>query len=117
MTCLSSASRTFPCQPRLHRESDCEFVEGSEHYGLTFKFDVECCDRLLKLVLQSLNRLSGLLEAQDMDERAGMIWLLDCAANVSDADLDGFASYGHGIGPEKACSGLLLSLLAPALCG
>ena len=59
---------------------------------------------VLKLPLQSLKQLSGVLEAQDMDERAGLIWLLDCSANVSDADLDGFMSYGQGIGPEKACT-------------
>ncbi len=53
--------------------------------------------------MQSLKQLSGLLEAQDMDERAGLIWLLECSANVSDADLDSYMSYGHGIGPEKVC--------------
>ena len=53
------------------------------------------------LLLQSLKQLSGLLEAQDMDERAGLIWLLECSANISDAQLDSFMSYGHGIGPEK----------------
>ena len=53
-------------------------------------------------VPQSLQRLSGLLEAQDMDGRADFVWLLDCFANVSDADLAQFASYGQGIGPEKA---------------
>lgn len=39
-----------------------------------------------------------------MDRRAGLIWLLDCFADVSDAELDDFASYGQGIGPEKASS-------------
>ena len=51
---------------------------------------------------QSLLRLSGLLEAQDMDGRVDFVWLLDCSANVADADLAQFASYGQGIGPEKA---------------
>ena len=37
----------------------------------------------------------------------GLVWLLDCSANISDAQLDGFAAYGAGIGPEKACLRLL----------
>lgn len=64
----------------------------------------ETCIQAQSFLLQSLKRLSGLMEAQDMDRRAGLIWLLDCFANVSDADLDDFASYGQGIGPEKASS-------------
>jgi hypothetical protein len=37
-----------------------------------------------------------------MDGRADFVLLLDCFANASDADLALFASYGQGIGPEKA---------------
>ena len=43
-----------------------------------------------------------------MDERAGLIWLLECSANVSDSQLDTFMSYGNGIGPEKVRQGLAL---------
>lgn len=67
--------------------------------------------KVLEPVLQSLKQLSGLLTAQDMDDRAGLIWLLGCSANATDADLDSFMSYGHGIGPEKVCSALLPSYL------
>lgn len=52
---------------------------------------------------QSLKNLSGLLGAQGMAGRTGLVWLLNCSANISDAALDSFASYGLGIGPEKAC--------------
>ena len=41
-----------------------------------------------------------------MDGRAGLVWLLGCSANVSDADLANFALYGNGIGPEKVYLGL-----------
>ena len=46
-----------------------------------------------------------------MAGRAGLVWLLDCSANISDAQLDGFAAYGTGIGPEKASHGPLRLLL------
>ena len=52
-----------------------------------------------------------MLEAEGMAGRAGLVWLLDCSANISDAQLDGFAAYGAGIGPEKACLRLLALLL------
>lgn len=42
-----------------------------------------------------------------MAGRAGLVWLLDCSANITDAQLDGFAAYGTGIGPEKASLRLL----------
>ena len=56
-------------------------------------------------LVQSLRKLSGLLEAEGMAGRAGLVWLLDCSANISNAQLDGFAAYGTAIGPEKASLG------------
>lgn len=32
---------------------------------------------------------------------ARLIWLLDCDAEVTDMQLDAFAAYGHGLGPDK----------------
>ncbi|CAK0784729.1 hypothetical protein CVIRNUC_007933 [Coccomyxa viridis] len=62
---------------------------------------------------QSLRKLSGLLEAEGMAGRAGLVWLLDCSANITDAQLDGFAAYGTGIGPEKS---LVAPLVSAAEC-
>lgn len=51
--------------------------------------------------VQSLRNMSRELEARGLPGRADMVWLLDCSTNIIDAQLDVFAQYGHGIGPEK----------------
>ena len=43
---------------------------------------------------------------------APLIWLLDCDATVTDAQLDDFATYGQGIGPDKVSTGHLAPLVA-----
>ena len=69
------------------------------------------CSPPIGRAVQSLRKLSGLLEAEGMAGGAGLVWLLDCSANISDAQLDSFAAYGTGIGPEKARVRLLALLL------
>ncbi len=51
--------------------------------------------------VQSLRTLADGLAARGLPGRAQLIWLLDCASSVGDAELDAFARYGAGIGPEK----------------
>ncbi len=50
---------------------------------------------------QSLQNLSRELEARGLPGRADLVWLLDCASEINDTQLDAFATYGYGIGPEK----------------
>lgn len=62
---------------------------------------------------QSLQNMSRELEARGLPGRADLIWLLDCTADVSDAQLDAFAKYGYGIGPEKVYPTPLRLLIGP----
>ena len=41
---------------------------------------------------------------------APLIWLLDCDVAVTDAQLDDFATYGQGIGPDKVAPHLCVPL-------
>lgn len=66
-------------------------------------------------VAQSLQNMSRELEARGLPGRADMVWLLDCRSNITDAELDAFARYGHGIGPEKVGT-TSCHLLAFAVC-
>ena len=44
------------------------------------------------------------MDGRGLPERAQYVWLLGCPADISDAQLDAFAAYGTGIGPDKVCS-------------
>ena len=59
---------------------------------------------------QSLRKLADGLAGRGLPGRAQLVWLLDCARNVSDAELDAFSLYGSGIGPDKV--NLALGLFA-----
>lgn len=64
--------------------------------------------------VQSLRALADGLAARGLPGRAQLVWLLDCARNVSDAELDAFARYGTGIGPEKVPHFACLSIALQA---
>lgn len=86
---------------RLQSPSPCI---GSRESHTCFAF---ACSRMpdcswFLFSVQSLQNMSRELEARGLPGRADMVWLLDCSTNISDAELDAFAQYGHGIGPEKA---------------
>ena len=50
---------------------------------------------------QSLAKLKRDVDGRGLPERVQYVWLLGCGANISDAQLDSFAKYGTGIGPDK----------------
>ena len=61
---------------------------------------------------QSLRKLRQDVTARGLPQRAQYVWLLGCSTNVSDAQLDAFAMYGTGIGPEKVnLSAFLIALM------
>ncbi len=55
---------------------------------------------------QSLRMLKRKLRAAGVDDRAmpPLTWLFDCAGEPSVAQLDAFATYGQGLGPDKVRS-------------
>lgn len=53
--------------------------------------------------LQSLRKLKMELRGAGLDDAAmpPLTWLFDCGGMPSDAQLDAFAAYGQGLGPDK----------------
>ena len=71
---------------------------------------------------QSLAKLKRDVDGRGLPERAQYVWLLGCGANISDAQLDAFAKYGTGIGPDKVppdpqCSPATVDLCVGKLTG
>ena len=116
MHCSCSGIVTSEEHSRLHSPSSL-LASGLE---TPTNFSVFACSRLPTsndccFVAQLLQNMSRELEARGLPGRADMVWLLDCRSNITDADLDAFARYGHGIGPEKVWP-TSCHLLAAAVC-
>lgn len=65
---------------------------------------------------QSLRMLKRKLRAAGVEDRAmpPLTWLFDCAGEPSVAQLDAFATYGQGLGPDKVRSSWRCAAVAAA---
>ena len=53
--------------------------------------------------MQALVTMQRMMKVDRWLHPAPLIWLLDCEAALTDAELDDFATYGFGLGPDKVC--------------
>lgn len=60
-----------------------------------------CAHESHMCVMQSLEKVSRELGSRGFGARAKFIWLLDCDSSITDTELDHFANFGYGIGPDK----------------